>query len=244
MSKFLAAAAALLAASLLMGAAHAGNYLDDLARLDAQIAIQRKQIEARDLAVQAAGRVSLPTVRYISGFEDDLSAVVGYGNGRKVTVKRGDQLPGGVEVKSVRQNGVLVHVGKQVELLEFTTPEDSVPGAQTREQAAPLMPPLPQVNVALPGSVALTPSATQQAALQPAPVQAKVVQPTPAAAASPAPQATHQQSAQLPTRTNAAAGTPSQAQAPVAASVAASVAEPVQRPRTALAIGHSGSKND
>jgi len=246
MSKFSAPVAALLSAFISGSMAQTGNYLDDIARLDAQIAIQRKQIEARDLAVQAAGRINLPTVRYVSGFDDDLTAVVGYGQGRRFTVKRGDVLPGGIEVKSVRQNGVLVVVGKQPAVLEFSVAEEGTPAAaQQREQQAGLMPPLPQVNVPLPGSIGHMPEPARAPAAAPSvPVAAQKKEERVAKAPDTQPQPAH--AAPAPANVSTATPTsksaaPAQATAqPTSTAPAAQAPAPAKEAgRTALAIGQA-----
>ena len=262
MSKFTAVVAALLSTLSMSGMAQASNYLDDIARLDAQIAIQRKQIEARDLAIQAAGRINLPTIRSVSGFDEDLTAVVTYGNGRKLIVKRGDQLPGGVEVKGVRQNGVLVAVGKQVALLEFSVADEG--GVPPRDQPTGLMPPLPQVNVPLPGSIGQQVQPLQvPLKQQPSDAGRKQVATGPASepVAGPQPtktaeegvgQGTRASQAQPGTLTKAPAASTakvltlaSQPRTPAAVATtpaAASAAAPSAQ--TALAIGRSSGKSD
>lgn len=233
---FLAAA---MAVASFGAVAQSASYLDDIARLDAQIALQRKQIEARDLAVQAAGRLTLPTVRYLSGFEDDLSAVLSYGGGKKMTVKRGDRLPGGIEVLGIREKGVLVSIGKQQALLEFSAPDDGTPAlsaGQGQAAAGGLMPPLPVVNVPLPASIGRTAVVAVQAvpAVQtPAPAASAQVQAKQAKAASPA-AATQAMAAVAPAVTPATA--------PAVKLIAAPAAAPVAT--TALAIGRPTPKSN
>lgn len=207
MRKLTAALVGALSALMLGSAAQAANYLDEMGRMDAQIAMLRKQIEVRGLAEQAAGSMSLPSVRYVSGFDDDLSAVVSYGDGRKFTVKRGDILPGGIEVRGVRHKGVIVRVAKHDAVLDFAAPQRAgVPGMPMAPTGGTgLMPPLPQVNVPLPSSIgraaaqdageAAPNAAAQQTSRAPAspptqhgPGPSRATQPAevPAAAATPA----------------------------------------------------------
>ena len=94
--------------------ANAGNYLDEMAKRDAQLALLRKEIELRDArAALAGGGLGLPTVQSLSGFDDNLSATLKYPNGRKLVVRRGDTLPGGVEVKRITRAGVVVRQSQQ-----------------------------------------------------------------------------------------------------------------------------------
>lgn len=154
-----------------------GNYMDELAKKDAQLALLRKEIELRDARQLLAGGVSgLPLVQSVSGFDGSLTATLKYPNGRKVNVRRGQQLPGGMQVRDVSRSGVIVRVASIDAALEFDSGRDVSAGHGQEKTPSHLLPPVPQVNVPLPAS--LMPAATAPAA---------VVTPQ---AVAPAPQAT------------------------------------------------------
>lgn len=146
--------------------ANAGSYLDEMAKRDAQLALLRKEIELRDArAALAGGGLGLPTVQSLSGFDDNLSATLKYPNGRKLVVRRGDTLPGGVEVKRITRAGVVVRVATVDTGLDFDPGEDDGRANVQEKPPAHLLPPIPQVDVPLPSSAAnVTPAAPAPAA--------------------------------------------------------------------------------
>lgn len=144
----------------------AGNYLDEIGAMDAQIAVLRKKIELRNVLVDLAGAgttVALPMVVSVSGFDDDLVALVTYDDGRTAKIRKGDVLPGGVEVKGVRHKGVLVALGKKEAVLDYEPPRAGAPGsvggrpAGSGAQGMPVpmpMPALPRIDAPRAASVA------------------------------------------------------------------------------------------
>lgn len=141
------------------------SYLDELGKMDAQLAVLRKQIELRDARQSLAGGVStLPVVSSVSGFDGDLTATLKYANGRKVNVKRGQQLSGGMLVREVSRQGVVVRVASVDAPLEFDSGSGREGAVAAGQDKTPphLLPPIPQVNVPLPGAL-MTPPATDQA---------------------------------------------------------------------------------
>lgn len=181
---------ALLALAAVAGAASAQSpragvsYLDELAKKDAQLVLLRKEIELRDARQLLAGGPSgLPLVSSVSGFESDLTATLTYPNGRKVTVRRGQQLPGGVQVREVSRAGVVVRVAAIEAALEFDSGREVRSGGAQERTPTHLLPPIPQVNVPLPASL-MPPVPAGGPAAAPVPV------PTTGAAATPAAQTT------------------------------------------------------
>ncbi|MCK6421772.1 MAG: type IV pilus biogenesis protein PilP [Aquabacterium sp.] len=148
---------------------NAGSYLDEMAKRDAQLALLRKEIELRDArAALAGGGLGLPTVQSLSGFDDNLSATLKYPNGRKLVVRRGDTLPGGVEVKRITRAGVVVRVATVDAGLDFDPGEDDSRSSAQERPPAHLLPPIPQVDVPLPSAAAnVAPAAPAAAAAKP-----------------------------------------------------------------------------
>lgn len=139
-----------------------GSYLDQLGAMDAQLAVLRKQIELRDARQSLAGGVTgLPIVASVSGFDGDLVATLKFANGRKVNVKRGQQLPGGMQVREVSRHGVVVRVAAVDAPLEFDSGREVTAAAGQDKTPAHLLPPVPQVNVPLPASLMAPPVAQQ-----------------------------------------------------------------------------------
>lgn len=140
------------------------SYLDQLGTMEAQLAVLRKQIELRDARQLLAGGVSgLPIVSSVSGFDGDLTATLKYANGRKVNVKRGQQLPGGMQVREVSRHGVVVRVASVDAPLEFDSGREVNTAAGQEKTPSHLLPPVPQVNVPLPASLMAPPPAAQSA---------------------------------------------------------------------------------
>lgn len=169
MSERLTTALALVLATILSAGpaavAASPNYLDEIAVMDAQIAVAKKQTELRSALQGLAGsQAGLPQVVSVAGFDPDLSAVVRYPGGRKRTVRKGDRLPGGVEVKSVASTGVVVRFAKVETSLEF---EAALQAGGEHRQAVPppeLLPPVPRVNVPLPSALVRPAMQTQSPA--------------------------------------------------------------------------------
>lgn len=167
------------------GASAAGNYLDEIGAMDAQIAVMRKKIELRNALVELAGggaTVALPMVVSISGFDDDLVALVSYDDGRTAKIRKGDVLPGGVEVKGVRHKGVLVALGKKEAVLDYEPARTGGPmgvvgraaGPGAQGMAVPMpMPVLPRIDA--PHAAGLAPAATALAGQTIAPAAAAAV---------------------------------------------------------------------
>lgn len=139
---------AALALLMLGTAARADTYLDQIGRMDARIAVLRKQVELRNVETDLRGGAAqaLPTVVSIGGFDDNLSAVLEFEDRRREVVRTGDRLQGGLVVRAVRSNGVVAALGKQeVVLARRQAPARAVqaaaPGAP--RAAAGMPPPMP-----------------------------------------------------------------------------------------------------
>lgn len=150
------------------------NYLDEMAKIDAQIAYLQKQTELKEALKKASVSEGLP--RIVSILVDDKggSAQVVYGSGIVRWLKVGDVLADGVKVLSISNSSVVVSGADNHKFaLSFAAPQT---GAAANSGGA--MPPLPNINIPMP----LPPSASPPAATVPqAPTAAPVAQPAPAA---------------------------------------------------------------
>lgn len=162
----------LVAISPLLAFAQQGgvHYLDEMATMDIQLNLLKKQKELNDLMKQSGGAsVRLPQIVFIAGPEGDMTADVIYENGLRRKIKKGEAVSKHVEIVEISPTGVVVEVaagkkGKVKQELDF-----SVRATSTRQvtpsamPALPNVPNLPPVGVAVP-AMPIPPTAAATAA--------------------------------------------------------------------------------
>ena len=149
---------AILPASVLAQQSAQPNYLDEMAKIDAQIAYIQKQNELKEVLKKSSGNEGLPKVVSILVDEKGGSAQVIYESGIVRWLKSGDALADGVKVLAINKSSVLVSAGDRRFPLGFASPKAGASGANSG-----LMPPLPNINIPMP----LPPSASPPGANQP-----------------------------------------------------------------------------
>lgn len=153
--------AILLPASVLGQQAAQPNYLDEMAKIDAQIAYLQKQSELKEVLKKSSGNEGLPKVVSILVDDKGGSAQVIYESGIVRWLKNGDTLMDGLKVVSINKSSVTVGQGSSQFSLSFASPK-----AGTATANSGLMPPLPNINIPMP----LPPSASPPGAA-PAPAR-------------------------------------------------------------------------
>lgn len=148
------------------------SYLDEMAKIDAQIAFIQKQNDLKMVLRQSAGGDWLPKVQSILIDEKGGQAQVVYSSGIVRWVKRGDSVQDGMSVINIAKTGVVVGGQGGKVTLAFVTPVNSTNPSQA---AGGPMPPLPGVNIPMPMPPAAVPPVAQTAPGAPAPAPAAPV---------------------------------------------------------------------
>lgn len=132
------------------------HYLDEMATMDIQVSLLKKQKELNDLVKQSGGAsVRLPQIVFIAGPEGDMTADVVYENGLRRKIKKGESVSKDAEIVEISPTRVVVEVptgkkGKMKHELDF-----SVRAANTRQVTPSAMPALPAVpNLPMVGAAA------------------------------------------------------------------------------------------
>ncbi len=139
------------------------NYLDEMAKIDAQIAYIQKQNELREVLKKSSGNEGLPKVVSILVDEKGGSAQVIYESGIVRWLKSGDVLADGVKVLAINKSSVVVGAGERQFPLGFASPKAGAAGANSG-----LMPPLPNINIPMPLPPSASPPGAPAAPVAPA----------------------------------------------------------------------------
>ncbi|MBS1196290.1 MAG: hypothetical protein H6R18_75 [Proteobacteria bacterium] len=139
------------------------NYLDEMAKIDAQIAYIQKQNELKEALKNSSGNEGLPKVVSILVDEKGGAAQVIYDSGIVRWLKSGDVLADGVKVLAINKSSVLVGAGERQFRLAFASPKA---GAATANSG--MMPPLPNINIPMPLPPSASPPAASAAPVIPA----------------------------------------------------------------------------
>lgn len=129
------------------------NYLDEMAKVDAQIAYVQKQTELREALRKSHGNEGLPKILSISIDDRGGTAQVVYGTGIVRWLRQGDTLQDGVRVQSINRSSVVaVGDGGGKYRLAFYTPQANAAASLSEPVPAPprLHIPLPQAPSAAP----------------------------------------------------------------------------------------------
>lgn len=155
------------ASALAQPAATQPNYLDEMAKIDAQIAYVIKQNELNTLLRQSSGHEGLPRIVSILVDRQGGSAQIVYGSGIVRWIKNGDMLGDGLKVLAITKSSVLVDGAGGKFALSFAAPQ--VQGTSGTPAAAygPL-PPRPNIHIPMP----LPPAVSPPPGTAPAPVAA------------------------------------------------------------------------
>lgn len=138
------------------------NYLDEMAKIDAQIAYLQKQNELREILKKSSNNEGLPRILSILVDEKGALAQVVYGSGIVRWLKKGDVLAEGLRVLAVTKSSVLVGGTDSKFSLSFAAPQTT--GSTGAPSASGPLPPLPQINIPMP----LPPSVSPPPAARPA----------------------------------------------------------------------------
>lgn len=141
------------------------NYLDEMAKVDAQIAYVQKQTELRDALKKSSGNEGLPKVLSIMVDERGGTAQVVYGSGIVRWLRKGDFLQDGIRVQAIDKSAVVAGgTGGKFRLSFFSPHANGASSAASDPVSAPprLNIPLPPLPVAAP---AAAPAGTQAASL-------------------------------------------------------------------------------
>lgn len=134
------------------------NYLDEMAKIDAQIAYIVKQNELKTLLRQSSSNEGLPRIVSILVDRQGASAQILYGSGIVRWIKNGDVLAEGLRVLAITKSSVLVGGSDGKFALSFAAPQAQT-GTGTASAAAPVgpLPPLPHINIPMPLPPAVSP---------------------------------------------------------------------------------------
>lgn len=135
------------------------NYLDEMAKIDAQIAYVHKQAELREALKKSYGNEGLPKILSISIDDSGATAQVVYGTGLVRWLKKGDVLQDGIRVQSIDKSSVIAGGGRGKFRLAFFTPQPSAAGGAFEPVPAP-----PRLHIPLPQAPNVSPVASQQLA--------------------------------------------------------------------------------
>lgn len=151
------------------------NYLDEMAKVDAQIAYVQKQTELRDALRRSSGNEGLPKVLSIMVDERGATAQVVYASGIVRWLRKGDFLQDGIRVQSIDKSSVVAGgSGGKFRLSYFTPHANGAAGAASDPVAAP-----PRLNIPLPP---LPVAASAPANAQPPNLASSAPLPTPVSA--------------------------------------------------------------
>ncbi|MBI1891896.1 MAG: hypothetical protein HYS18_14715 [Burkholderiales bacterium] len=148
------------------------TYLDEMAKVDAQIAYVQKQTELREALKKSAGSEGLPKILSITVDDKGGTAQVVYGTGIVRWLRPGDLLQEGVRVQSIDRSSVVAGSNGSKFRLAFYAPPANAAAAATSDP----LPAPPRLNIPLPQAPTVAPAAAAQ------PI-------TPAAASTPLPAA-------------------------------------------------------
>lgn len=133
LNKLACALALILVGSAANAAPPKGSYLDEMARIDAEMSLFRKQMEFSNLRQGASPQEATkdrPKVVSVYGQDKRLVAELRYMNGLVVSVSVGDEIPGGYRIYSMGKTGVTVTDGNKKKFgLEYHVGVDVVPDA-------------------------------------------------------------------------------------------------------------------
>lgn len=113
---------AVMAATMLPSpVAQAKSYLDEMATLDAQIALLNKRAELRNAMQNQNTSLELPSIASIIDDANGASAKLVYPNGIIRWVVASDDIGDGAKITSITRNRVVARVGKKTISLPFAT---------------------------------------------------------------------------------------------------------------------------
>lgn len=121
-------------------------YLDEMARMDAELAVLRKRQEVRqaqEAITGASGTAKMPKVLATYMSEGRLVAEIMYDHGLVTRVRGGETIPGDLLVVSVEPKGVTVRAGSTKTVLDY---------AVRNAVAAPVEPVMPPAPMAAPAA--------------------------------------------------------------------------------------------
>ncbi|QAU35251.1 hypothetical protein [Janthinobacterium sp. 17J80-10] len=122
------------------------NYLDEMAKVDAQIAYVQKQTELREALRRSSGNEGLPKVLSIMVDERGGAAQVVYASGIVRWLRKGDFLQDGIRVQSIDKSSVVAGGnGGKFRLSYFSPHAGGSAAAATDPVSAP-----PRLNIPLP----------------------------------------------------------------------------------------------
>lgn len=148
----------------------APNYLDEMAKIDAQIAYIQKQNELRNALQKSSTSEGMPRILSITVDDRGATAQVIYTSGIVRWVKKGDVLLDGMSVQAIGKSSVLVGGRGGRYSLAFAAPQTGMGGEQ--QNASVGLPPVPRINIPMPlppaPSPVLAPAAPAAPAAAPA----------------------------------------------------------------------------
>lgn len=129
------------------------NYLDEMAKLDAQIAYVQKKTELRDVLKKSSSNEGLPRILSILVDGKGGSAQVVYNSGVVRWIKKGDFLQDGMQVLAITKSSVQAggRGGK------FSLAFYSAQPMTAADTSGPL-PGVPRINIPLPQAPTITPA--------------------------------------------------------------------------------------
>lgn len=136
------------------------NYLDEMAKVEAQIAYVQKQAELREALRRSSGSESLPRIISIMVDEKGATAQVVYPSGMVRWLRNGDFLQDGLRVQSITKSSVLAGGSAGQFRLSFFTPNANAATAASDPVSAP-----PRLNIPLPPLPSAAPVAVQPASV-------------------------------------------------------------------------------
>lgn len=134
------------------------TYLDEMAKVDAQIAYVQKQTELREALKKSAGSEGLPRILSITVDDRGGSAQVVYGSGIVRWLRTGDVLQEGIRVQSIDRSSVVAKGNGGKYRLAFYTPQAGAAGAAGDPVPAP-----PRLNIPLPQAPSVAPAGAPSA---------------------------------------------------------------------------------
>jgi type IV pilus biogenesis protein PilP len=134
------------------------SYLDEMAKMDAQMAYLQKQADLKLALQRTSPSEALPKV--ISIVEDDkgLTAQLVYSSGLVRWVAKGDLLARGLSVSAITSNTVSIGGGRNRIDLQFVTPQVAGGAISSHSSVGMPLPPLPTFQMGVPALPAPAPT--------------------------------------------------------------------------------------